>query len=74
MIISLKANSMYKKNIATALIVAMVVGTVLNLINNYDVLLGGKFSNGNTLKVVLTYITPFCVSLYSSLKASRQKI
>ncbi len=62
---------MYKKNVVTALLVAMVVGSLLNVINNYDVLLEGKFSTGHIGKVVLTYLTPFCVSLYSSLKATR---
>ena len=64
---------MNKKNITTALIVALLVGSLLNLINSYDVLSEGDFSGKSTLKIILTYITPFCVSLYSSIKATKQK-
>jgi hypothetical protein len=53
---------MNKKNITTALLVAVIVGTVLNIINSYDV-----------IRIMLTYITPFSVSLYSSIKATKQK-
>ncbi len=63
---------MNKKNVTTALAVAIIVGSLLNLINSYDVLLEGKFSGRNTIRIILTYITPFCVSLYSSAKATRQ--
>jgi len=64
---------MNKKNIQTALVVAMIVGSLLNLINSYDVLMGSKFSTANSIKIILTYITPFCVSLYSSARATKQK-
>ena len=64
---------MNKKNIQTALVVAMIVGSLLNMINSYDVLMEGKFSTGNCIKIILTYITPFCVSLYSSTRATKQK-
>ena len=60
---------MAKQNIKRAILVAMVVGSLLNLINSYDVFLEGNFSAKNLLRIILTYITPFCVSLYSSIKA-----
>ena len=63
---------MNKKNISTAILVAVVVGSILNLINSYDVLIEKDFSGRNFLKIILTYITPFCVSLYSSSKATAQ--
>lgn len=46
-----------------ALIVAIVVGTLLNAINQ-----GNNFINDSIVwwKVVLTYIVPYCVSTYSS--------
>jgi hypothetical protein len=65
---------MNKKNVYTALLVAAAVGTLLNLINSYDVFMQGNFSYKNTVRIMLTYITPFCVSLYSSVKATKQKI
>jgi hypothetical protein len=64
---------MTKKNITTALLVAVLVGSMLNLINSYDVFINGNFSTKNTIKVLLTYITPFCVSLYSSVRATKQQ-
>jgi hypothetical protein len=63
---------MNKKNITTALVVALVVGSLLNLINSYDVFLENDYSGKNIIRIMLTYITPFCVSLYSSSHASRQ--
>ena len=69
----LKWIGMNRKNISSALLVAVLVGSLLNLINNYDIFTEGSFSNKNTIKIMLTYITPFCVSLYSSVKASRRK-
>ncbi|MEO6229493.1 MAG: nitrate/nitrite transporter NrtS [Ferruginibacter sp.] len=63
---------MNSKNIQTALLVAIIVGTILNLINSYDVFWQAKFTVRNTLRIVLTYITPFCVSLYSSVNALKQ--
>lgn len=59
------------KNIKRALLVAIVVGSILNAINSYDVFLESNFTAKNTLRIVLTYITPFCVSLYSSIQAAK---
>jgi hypothetical protein len=58
-----------KKNMYTALLVAVIVGTMLNVINSYDVFWERKFTVRNIIRIVLTYVTPFCVSLYSSTKA-----
>ncbi len=65
---------MNKKNITTALLVAVVVGSVLNIINSYDVFAEGRFTGKNVMRIMLTYITPFCVSLYSAVKAAKQKV
>jgi hypothetical protein len=64
---------MNKKNITTAIIMAILVGSLLNLINSYDVFLEGAFTVKNTLKIMLTYTTPFFVSLFSSVNAAKQK-
>jgi len=58
-------------NIKRALVVAVVVGSLLNAINSYDVFLDANFTGRNYLRIISTYITPFCVSLYSSIKASK---
>ena len=46
-----------------SLIVALVVGTVLNIINQGDLLLTGEF---NWVKATLTYCVPFCVATYGA--------
>lgn len=57
---------MRKEHYVTALKVAFIVGTILNLINNYDVVCGQAMSFKSALKILFTYSVPFCVSLYSS--------
>lgn len=47
-----------------SLIVAVVVGTILNLINQGDALFTGMPLNW--LKLWLTYIVPYCVSTYGA--------
>ena len=65
---------MTQKNLKRALLISLIIGSLLNGINSYDVFLNGNFSTKNVVRIVLTYITPFCVSLYSSIKAARQSI
>ena len=47
-----------------SLAVAIVVGTVLNLINQGDALLAGQ--SINVLKLLLTYLVPYCVATYGA--------
>ena len=55
------------ETIKRSLIVAVVVGTILNLINQGDVVSG--HATFDLLKCVLTYLVPFCVSTYGSASA-----
>jgi len=64
---------MNKKNITTSLFVALVIGSLLNLINSYEVFAKGRFTSTNIIKITVTYIIPFCVSMYSSIKATKYK-
>ena len=50
-----------------ALIVALIVGSGLNLINQGDVLMSG--GHLNWLKVALTYAVPFVVSTHGAVSA-----
>lgn len=55
----------------SALKVAMVVGTLLNLVNQ-----GGRLLDGmtiNTLQMLLNYLVPFCVSSYSAARNEMQR-
>lgn len=47
-----------------SLLVAMIVGTILNLINQGDALFGS--AKLNLLKLLLTYSVPFCVATYGA--------
>jgi len=52
-----------------SLLVALVVGSLLNLINQGDALVHG--GDINWLKVGLTYMVPFCVATYGAYCAMR---
>lgn len=61
-----------RDSVLRALRVAILVGLILNLINNpglFKLSLVGL----NTYRVLLTFLVPFCVSLYSSILANRKK-
>jgi hypothetical protein len=45
-------------------IVAVLVGTVLNVINQGDALLGARPLN--LIKLLLTYLVPYCVATYGA--------
>lgn len=54
---------------ARAMLVALVVGSLLNLINQGDRLLAGEAIDG--LKAVLTFLVPFAVSTHGALSVRR---
>jgi hypothetical protein len=45
---------------------ALVVGTILIAINYYDTILSGQITPVKLLRMLLTYLVPYCVSTYSS--------
>ena len=49
--------------------VALVVGPILTAINQGDVIMAGQAPD--FLKVALTFMVPFCVSVYSAARFSR---
>jgi hypothetical protein len=55
-----------------SLAVAVVVGTILNLINQGDALLWG--GEVNLVKLGLTYCVPYCVSTYGAVMAQRRML
>lgn len=54
-----------------AAVVALVVGTILVVINHGDAIVRGELGVGRLLRIVLTVIVPYCVSTYSSVSALR---
>ena len=49
---------------APLFVAAIVVGSILNLINQGDALLAGK--SMDWLKLLLTYVVPYCVTTYGA--------
>ena len=54
-----------------ALKVSAVIGTLLFLINQLDVVLSGKITLVVILKIILTYLVPFLVATYSALQINQ---
>eukprot|EP01052_Picozoa_sp_SAG31_P005792 SAG31_NODE_259_length_18917_cov_28.559677_18_plen_86_part_00 len=59
------------KILIKSIIVAVIVGTLLNAINQGDLLMSGK--SPVLWKALLTYIVPFCVSTFGAHSAIRQQ-
>ncbi|OEK02627.1 hypothetical protein BFP97_14330 [Roseivirga sp. 4D4] len=55
-----------KKNIMLAVKMSLVVGTLLNCINQAECLINQDFEQLNIPKLLFTYSVPFFVSIYSS--------
>ena len=53
-------------------IVAVVVGTILTLLNQGDGLFAGNWNNALYWKIPLTYCVPFLVATYGALTAARR--
>ena len=55
-----------------SLMVAVVVGSILTLLNQGDNLFAGSWNGALFWKVPLTYCVPFCVATYGALTNSRR--
>jgi hypothetical protein len=55
-----------------ALRMSLVVGSVLNLINQGDAVFGG--GTVDTFKLGLTYLVPYCVATYSATSITLQRL
>ena len=51
--------------------VSLIVGSVLVLINQGDVLFAGGPDSKEIMKIVLTYVVPYLVSTYAGVEAIR---
>ena len=51
-------------------VVAVIVGTILNLINQGDALLSG--AHLNFTKIILTFVVPYCVATYGAVSYRSQ--
>jgi hypothetical protein len=57
--------------IALAIKVALVVGTILNMINHFDLLLGAPLTQMTAIQMALTYVVPYCVSTHGQVFGRR---
>ena len=64
---------MKNENYFWALKIALFVGTILNLINNYNNIHQNEWSFKLIIKILFTYSVPFFVSIYSSWKTTNPK-
>jgi len=61
-----------KDVVKRSLTVALLVGTILVLINYFDRMLSGQMAIIDYAKMALTYCVPYCVSTYASVSAIRE--
>jgi hypothetical protein len=54
--------------------VALIVGTLLALINHIDAVIAGSFASKNFIQVVLSYLVPYLVSTYSAVHALQENL
>lgn len=59
----------HRATINKAIIISLAVGSMLNLINQGDFIFQAQWEKISAFKVFLTYLTPFCVSTYSTATA-----
>ena len=52
--------------------VALVVGTILALINHFDALLSGTITTLLIFKIMLTYLVPYSVATFGSAMQGRK--
>ena len=62
----------HRPMVKRSFVAALVVGTVLTLLNQGDTLIAGHWNNALYWKVPLTYCVPFCVATYGALTNSRK--
>jgi hypothetical protein len=57
--------------VSLAIRVALVVGTILNVINHFDLLLGAPLTRMAMIQMALTYVVPYCVSTHGQVFGRR---
>jgi hypothetical protein len=60
------------RNLTRCVTVALIVGTILFMINQADVVFGGRATTSTWIKIGFSYLVPFFVANYGILVASRR--
>ena len=64
---------LYRPHLRKSLPIALVVGTVLFAINQLDVVVRGDADLAVWIKIVVTYLVPFCVATAGVLVGTRRR-
>lgn len=59
--------------IVRSLKAALVIGTLLGLINHGQALVSGHFTRGELIPLLVTYLVPFGVTTYGQVQGKRQR-
>ena len=59
----------HPRTVGRAWRVALVVGTVLNTINHYNLMFGAVISSSVIIQIVLTYLVPYIVSTHGQVSS-----
>lgn len=62
-----------RDTIMRSLKAALVIGTLLGLINHGQALLSGHFSFSDLVPLLVTYLVPFSVTTYGQVQGKRQR-
>lgn len=58
-----------KQVVSTAFKLSLIVGTILGLINHGQDIIANCLTNGQKIQIMVTYLVPYSVSTYSSVKS-----
>ncbi len=58
--------------VITSIKVALVIGTILALINHYDAILNGTLNTTGLIQILLTYLVPYAVATYGAAEHARR--
>ena len=58
-----------KQVVKTAIKLSLIVGTILGLINHGPSIIANTISSGQKIQIMVTYLVPYSVSTYSSVKS-----
>ena len=68
MFLKICKTALEKDIVISSLKVALVVGVILNIINQGDVFFSSEFNKINWVKLILTFAVPYLVSTYASVR------
>jgi hypothetical protein len=68
------AIALQRSVVQRAIKMAVVVGSILTVINHWDSLLAGHFTANIWAQIGLTYLVPYCVSTFASVEAIRDLV